>query len=478
MDRCRGRDYLRIGAGALAFTILTSGCQKNSDDTDKNDNVLPQRTAEADGIRWLLPEDPSCINGKSSVDITSATIYQWNGTAIEVKKVPFTGTGDADGAFKSQNVLGSLPNYAQTSVCNQIAGELSCDNDKKVSNDDIKALKICRSDATYVRDSLESVTLTSQYFTEAAYGFYNSILSKKSGLVQSIIIPQPRIKKEITKSDGTKSVQYDADNAAFTDTESDSLGKIGLFLVYPTTVNSFSKSGLNLWEVPFVMSHEFGHHVFHHYLGDASKKVGLNTNENFSLEGIFRSSNSRRTGTMSLTATSEAQFAIDGINETFADLFAYFAGNGVKDQVKGIDCLADSRDPASPVYADGNRKGMNADAIARYEGRMPAAKNKGCATPNFDGEHDIASALGQPIANFIELSFPNSDGKTRAQVLLAWLTKLDKLFLGPKSNIRIDNIVRELVLAVKEKAPLKANACAAFKANITGLPLATAACTP
>jgi hypothetical protein len=272
---------------------------------------------------------------------------------------------------------------------------------------------------------------------------------------------------------------YDSDNAAFTATTVDKLGKVGVFLIHPTSIKSFGKTGVNLWEVPFVMHHEFGHHVWRHYLKSAINSAGLRLSAITAIDGILPDARSRHRHEFGLTATtSNAQLALAGINETVADLFAYFAGNSAKDQLKGVELLNTTRDPGSPVYTDGSKKGMNADAIATYEGRMTPADNKDSATPNFDGEHDIAAALGQPIANFIELSFPNTDGRTRAQIMLDWLTRLDPLIRGTRTNIRIDNIVRELVLAVKAKAPLKADACEAFKANITGLPLATAACAP
>lgn len=69
-------------------------------------------------------------------------------------------------------------------------------------------------------------------------------------------------------------------------------------------------------------------------------------------------------------------------------------------------------------------------------------------------------------------------GAQRAEVLLNWAQKLDPLFRGSERDIRIDNIVKELVLAVKEKNGLKKDACDNLKPAITGLPLATAACDP
>ena len=361
------------------------------------------------------------------------------------------------------------------------SGDLSCVKNNSASNKDILTLKVCRADAVYSRDSLEAMTLTSHYFTENAYKFYDSIAGRKSGILPAVLLTQTKFKRHVTKDDGTTLDRFDVDNAAFADLDSTDLNKFGLFIIFPTSTKSFDESGLNLWEVPFVMRHEFGHHVFAHYLGSAVKSVGLKLNDSMSIDLILPGPTRQRprhTASFSLTAVTSAQFAVNGINETYADLFAYFAGDSAKDQLKGIKCLDAVRDPSRATYVDGSKKGIDENSIDIYEGRAFAAEKKDCAKPTFDDEHDIAAALGQPLAAFIETSYPGLTGAQRAEVLLNWAKKLNPLFRGSKRDIRIDNIVKELVLAVKEKNGLKKDACDNLKPAITGLPLATAACDP
>lgn len=462
--------------------LLATGCNPFSKDNNNNNNnnnaILPQRVAPSDGVRWLLPEDPACLDGKSSATLSQVTIYEWDGTQAHEKQVAMSSKNDSDYGFQTKNIFFSMLGYEKNQTCTYDADGLNCEDDKTQPKNDLKALRICHENGSYNRDSIEAMTVTAQYFTELSYDFYNSITGNKSGIVKSAILTQPRLKMHITRTSDKKVFdRYEVDNAGFTAMTIDSLGKIGLFMIHPTSVKSFDKGGVNLWEVPFVMHHEFGHHVFRHYLGSTADSIGLRLSDTGSIDGILPRPKTRSKNDLNLTdSTKLAQDAADGINETFADLFAYFTDNGVKDQLKGVECLDTSRDPSSPLYTDGKKKGLDSTAIDMYEGRKEAGTSEDCATPNFDDSHDIAAALGQPIAQFIEMSFPNVDAKTRARVLLSWAIRLNTLFTSTKSNIRIDNIVRELVLSVKDNTALRADACAAFKANITGLPLATAAC--
>ena len=473
------RSFIQLAA----LSLLTAGCgvlevKKNSGNID----VRRQETAPKGAIRWLVPEDQACIDNGQSVSLSEITIYEWDGSRINQKRVPFKAGAGTEKEFLSANVESSIINFSAVYNCSYKNNVRDCTTDTSASPEIYTAMRICRANGLYKRDSLEGMTLTSQYYTERAYGFYNSIPTGKPGLIKSILVPQPKRKRHVTQTDGTIVDEYDADNASFiTLPATEEFSEASLIMIDPTTTASFQKSPLNLWEVPFVMQHEFAHHVFNHYLGAAVQSLGLHLKARQSTSTIMPTSRTKHSPQFGLTtvdAPDNADYALKGINETFADLFAYFAGNSAKNQLKGVTCLDTSRDPSSSVTHAGSSKGLDKKRIDIYEGRATVVSNSDCREPQYDGEHDISAALGYPIAKFIEDSMPSSTGSARAAILLTWLTRLEPLIQKGRSSVTVDTIVRELVLAVKGQSQLKAAPCSEFRKQITGLPLASQACSP
>jgi hypothetical protein len=468
-----------VQATVLAQLLLTlSGCGLFTNPKKKTQDVQRTDAAPMEDVRRLTSEDPACLSGGKSVDVSEITIFEWDGSATSPKRVPFKGKPGEDTEFLSANILGSLLDFTKNYNCTNSVDSEACKLDTTVQAPQPTVFNMCRTSGAYGRESLESMTLTSQHFTEAAYSFYDSVAGRKSGIVKSILFPQPLFKRHLTKADGSVVDIYDTNNAAFSNrTLSTTQEKVGAFFIFPTSTKSFDASGLNLWEVPFVMHHEFGHHVLSHYLNDVLSSTSLSLESETSSDAILPSTSRQHPEFygLSLATNKASQFALDGINETFADLFAYFAGNGAQGQLKGVRCLDGTRDPSSPTTAGGTKKGLDASRVAIFEGREAALPRSTCSEPRFNDEHDIAAALGQPIATFIEDMTPSADGKGRAELLLNWATNLKTLVVIP-DRVNLDTLVLELVNAVKKKNPQVAAACAKFKDSITGLPKSTAAC--
>jgi hypothetical protein len=474
---------LSIQIATMISILANSACLpifgRGRDDKKTPDKViLPTETSPSSDLRWLVKEDPECVN---SVQVSEITIYEWDGRQTAAKKVPFIGSAGPDKEFVSTKVIGSLVGYQSHYNCKlSAAGAEDCAVDKSKSSTVGKGFSMCRANGTYGRDSLESLVLTTQYYTESAYRFYESIEgSRLPGIKKAILVPQPLFKRHYTRADGTTYDKIDVNNASFVSVPAtETQAELPVFFIYPTSLKSFAQSPVNLWEVPFVMSHEFGHHVLNHYIKKTLSLSSLSLAKDGSFESIMPMPSRKHPDqyALGLTAdTSAPQFALDGINETFADLFGYFAGGGAKNQLAGVRCLDVSRDPSSAVTAKGSPKGLDKARVDIYEGRASALETTECTEPQYDDEHDIATALGQPIASFIEDVTPSMSAMGRAEILLTWATKINTLVATP-SNVSLDTLVVELVKAVKLKNPLVAAACVNFKAAITGLPKASAAC--
>jgi hypothetical protein len=476
--------------------FATVSCHKDGG----SDGVKPQNDAALAEIRWLELEDPDCVNDKDKAGASaeSVTTYQWNGEKINESKISLSASTGSDSEFTTSNIIGTILNLKKSYDCKlDSSGERTCTS-RSIQQDETKVLKLCRPSMQYERDSLEAVAITSHAIVEDAYRFYQTLADTVAGLPKSIMVVQPRIERQYSKKNGDKINKYDADNAAFTSIElGKPASKYGLMLIYPSKKDSFAESGVNLWEVPFVLKHEFGHHVFHHYVKDSDSSdtasldaisddrlsnIGLAPRLSASrandISGILPSERSRIPRHDGFNLTSNATAALDGINETFADLFAYFAQESAANQVNLIKCLDKSRDPKSPRTRLGRLKELSTSYVDMYEGRKSALDQDDCGEPSFDDSHDIAMMMGYPLAKFIETATPNGVGKDRARHLINWAKEIQRVSDQSSSSVSLDTLVRALVVAVKPNVTSSdfVSACGELTAKITGLPLATASC--
>lgn len=461
----------------LSVVTFTSGCADVLQDILGQRKVRRSSTTIADDIRWLSLEDPSCVQAGVSLPITSVTAYIWDRDQITAAKVPFETTSSEDGRLSSKNIVGAILGVEGAESCTvSDKNDISCESMSTGKEDGAGLLKVCRSDGTYKRDSIEAMTLTAQYLAQESFKFYNAISGKKEGLLPAQIISQYKLRQEYKLSNGSVKTTYLADNAAFQPGESNDLPVS--FHLFPTSKSEFTNTGLNLWEVPFVVRHEFAHHIFDHYTGDATGEAGITQKLHFSRKNhsILPRGEGRPIG-VALSSAEVAVQAVNGINETFADLYAYFEAGAVPDQIKGVNCLDISRDPSSPTTAAGSPKGLTPSQVSIYEGKADAVPYINCFEPTYDDEHDIATALGYPLAQFIKVANSGASATDQAKILLMWATRMNNLIDTSPDSVSVDTLVRELVLTLKTDASKSVgSACIELKRQITGLPLATAAC--
>jgi hypothetical protein len=320
------------------------------------------------------------------------------------------------------------------------------------------------------------MTLTTAHLTEKAFAFYNSISGSLSGLESLSLLIQPKIVRSVTDEDGQTKAAVLANNAGFSIVKGTDKKRRPFFVIFPTSMRSFAESPVNLWEVPFVMSHEFAHYIFYRHVGETARASGLSISQGHGLSFINKMPWSKQPGGLNLAAGSNvAQLALDGINETFADLFAYFSGNSAKEQLAGVSCLDVSRDPSSPVTKGNSSKGLSTWQMDIYEGRAEAPEVSDCYEPTYDGEHDIATALGYPLARFIEQSTPNASAHERAKLLLDWAKRMQELAAYGAGGLTVDTLVQQLILTAKSTLDIS-TACGELKPLITGLSRSTREC--
>ncbi len=458
----------------LVSSVILSSCGALGFKKDSDDVQSPQ-LVQSDDVMLLAPEDPACMDNGKSVSLSSFQIWQWNGASAVAKTVPLSLRAGSQQQIYSAGVAAALFDAQIERTCDYNAGDVSCKDGKVIQQP--RVVKICRSTGSYGRESIESMTLTSQYMAESARSFYMGLTSAKSSILDAQLVIQPREVWHLTNvKSGRKADLMQSDNAAFSmATKSDDPG---LFWVYPTAKKSFAKSPLHLWEVPFVMRHEYGHNVFHNHVQTAADSVGLKAYEDgSSLEHIMRNVPTGKSKDLMLAEKTQQQKDLSGLNELFADLFAYYNGDAAADQLKGVVSLDTTRDPSSKYTAGGTKKVWTQSEADIYRGIASAQKTSDSSEPDFTDVHDIATAFGYNMAQLMEASLAGKSSAVKADVLLKWLDALSAHILAKGSAITLDSMTAEMVkVIVANKSGDVATACSAFAANMSGLPISIAAC--
>jgi hypothetical protein len=455
---------------AICFSFALNSCgvlnKKSSDD------VQEVREVALDELMLFSAEDPGC---GTSVNVTNPLVWRWDGTSASQIEVPAELTPGPDGELSSKGVLGSISNLSTESSCT-VSDNSDLDCGEIRIKDEGKILKSCRPNGDYARESLEAVSLASQVLLSEAAAFYQTIPESKRSVSDSILLVQRLDIIHRTKGPLKKTLAI-SDNASFAKSAK---SENSIFSVYPTAKKTFQESGVHLWEVPFVLSHEYGHNVFNAHLGHALKTVGVKIFRHESINGILSDRYTVPRDMFNLSESDRAERAFGGVNELFADLFAYYAGKGASGQLKGVHSLETTRDPSSAVTKAGVPKIFGPSELDIFEGRAePIKKSNG--DPEFDSIHDIAAALGYPIAKLLDDSTPGATNMDRIAVLIKSLNKLAAEVVSTRSSAKsLDEILAVIVRTISENKTVAAaesgKVCSDFQALVPGLERTAAAC--
>lgn len=476
--------------------ILMSGCRELGQRLNliPDDDVGEGNSVDISKLMLFEVEDQNCQSQKSSVRVDQSKAWIWNGQSVDQQTVTLNGNNGTEGALATSAVVGSVYGYQSSTECT-FDGATTCQGGQVVG--EVKVLHICRGDGNYRRDSFESVALTTQYILDRARFFYQSIVDAKSSIKPSLSLIHPIAEQRITiKKDGRKVNVVDSDNAAFT-SSNDSSFEYTFFLVYPTSKENFALTGLNLWEVPFVMSHEYGHAVFLHYVGAAANASGVDLTPNFDVDwggplGGFSVADSTQISgskfgsnqrSLEYRLTNRTGMALRGVNELFADLFGSYVNGSAPNLLKGVDCLDVSRDLTSDKTIKGQVKQWTAEASRIYAGEgepISRPDRSFCGEPSFAGEHDVALMLGFPIGRFLISLFPTATSEVRASVLLSWADQIKNHIASVGEGVTVDSLTKLLIQVSMQRSSLptvdKSQACSLLRPLISGLPESSAAC--
>lgn len=484
----------------LSSLALAAGCGSRSHKDDKDDDGGVQQTNVATPFGYEL-EDPACQDGAGEADIGAQEINTWNGQAFVAESFPFAVNGTT--SVNSAHIDGTLYGYHErtTQTCTvDAANNISCEAKKKreVLSEE-RDLKLCRKNGPYKRESIEGVTLSSIANIERAYSKYKAVPGGKD-LARATLLVMPNYEEVINASQPSTGkkvavAQSLTDNAAFAAIPgSGGADDTLVFVIFPrskelTKDNAWKE--VRLWEIPWVMAHEFSHQIFYtHYskfhtdtaktggglaaLPEALRIWGVGGQHGMDAGELgfrpeFRAPRYDLSNDVAAKRSVKTGDSLAAVNEGFADLMATYLLGGAKDTdpTANLPCLAGSRNPHAKDFADGKAKIMTDAVRATWFSTTPKERKDVCDT-SFQDEHHIGAIFAYGVDALLQLGFTaETTDEERAGAALRWLAAFDaeraKVASASAEDVFVLALKGALAAAKGDAATLKKEQCDVVK---------------
>lgn len=443
---------------SVQILIFFTGCAPRIEEK-KNDSLGPKQIESWDLLAEdYFVEDLACQDETGLEAVGDQDIHQFGGGSTQPRSHSFQDFSSAE-SFQGPGFDQSIYNFQQQSKCTETAGAETCESGSRIVSP-AKKLKICKRNANFARASIEGVALSSVSSLDGANKFYLTIPNARPALKEATVIVLPIVEKIVTKknTDGSE-ISFRSlltDNLAFT---SNFDGRPA-FVVFPKSRNAVSKGrwqNLNLWELPWGMTHEFGHHVFRSHTGIEKLPGTLTTVHGLQFGTPIHSINFDETtesepGFSLAARTSGAEEVFSSINEGYADLYAYFALGQSSELTKGVDCFAVNRDITSAQFVNGAAKSLNTSVLEIFNASEPVKANS-CDGPNFQDVHSIGAVIAHGVMLLYRsrAAVSGADSAQQAGWLLAWAEAIgDAVRAGGRKAVTLDDMLKLAIKGVAE----------------------------
>lgn len=370
----------------------------------RRENVAPDTYADRTFANDYFLQDEKCQKSPRKSSISSSPIYVWQGDKTRSIETQFDNVYNSD-SLSSNLIANTWFRYHQRKNCTRDENGEVCDSNLEIVHNRTK-LRVCGNNDGYKRNSIEAVALTGIANLDQSYSFYSSLGNSKD-MQKANLLVLPKIEKKITNNDGRDDEsEFTADNLTYTS----SFEGAPLFVIYPKSVASVKRGfwkNLNLWEIPWAVAHEFGHHVFWTHSRYASTSNLMKSHEPF-VHGFSLSGG--------MTKIQRA------VGEGFADLYAYYTLGGRQGYTDGIECFENDRDIGSDVFIDGTFKALNESVVGEFF-KLESSSVTTCLKPNFSEVHALGAVLARGIDQVFEADVGDS-AAAKAELLLQWSEKL------------------------------------------------------
>lgn len=418
----------------LCFISLNIGCRVDSKSPDHGIVGNHFDTADELNVQEVFPlENPDCQSVKGLDHVGRFQVDIHAQSESEEKYIPdLTSREKLQASGIASVIYGQRIQVEATGQFTSSSGKVSVTENKTRVLDQGKALKICETD--FSESSFERQALTTVAHVKGAIEFFNQHRQALKP-VEINLLPEKKVHLTVPGSAKKYYVYFDGNNASYSFNNGNPV--ITLLRRIRKPDKYFDAK---LWTSQFVISHEYGHHIF--ALEALSELTSSSISEILRLSHIHRenmhhkldvqySGSLFKTGEDDLygfnlkssateSALDEMLISISALNEAFADLFSYFANEERSGLVDGISSLEVSRDLKSSYFADGSSKLLTSrhvqDLVTQQKSSM------------FRDNHIVGAVFAYTFATMLEKHSRKMD------VLLRWLDLMDLRFKALKKN--------------------------------------------
>ena len=443
--------------GVLALNV--SGCGVRVDTDKDSDRDVQQTTADAAFAEQYFVDDLECMKGDGGV-VTRAPVHMWQGDSSRPINYTFNDTS-ARASLRGPSISESYYGLHQRAACTVEGGEVVCDG-KATLEQEPKALKLCRPEGPYERASVEGVALASYANLATAYEFYVSLPDHSPTLLKSRMLVLPTIEK-VYEQNGVTKRSVSTDNLAYTP----EFAGQPAFIIYPKGRRAKQDGlweGLNLWELPWAMAHEYGHHIFRTHTGVTSlgdEEGAKSINAPLPIQS-FDDEN-----TSGLRSVSGTEYW-GATNEGYADLFSYYTFGAEAGLVKGVDCFDQNRATESGSFANGDLKRLDDEIMNVFMSSTKAERSEGCKNPYYQDIHAIGAIIAYGVNRLFDTAVKADQGAAaapaKAALLLAWAERLGAVAKATAAaNLNFDLILSEALQVTTDAGATRADVCAVMQ---------------
>jgi hypothetical protein len=383
----------------VALVMLVAGCGEDRRvERSQPPEITTERVSLEPPAKHYFIADSDCQAGSSEHQFTRLPTYQLGARGLTPVEVDVPGL-ISQKSLSSQSVAHTIFGRVYERRCDQNTPQGRQCLDKygtplawTYSDADTRYLRVC-SDRRFDRDSYEGIAQASIAAIEKAR---NSIM-RATNLA---LVPEP-VTLEILPTYRSIYAGYPSPSAANRRIDYVKYITNNLFYspsskmisVYPETDDTYQRllTGAvpsHLWESPFVLAHEFGHHV------EASIAAASNA-----VLAVEWSPITHQYELLSLTTGTNDDLAylrlmLGALSEAFADLVGYYSEQGETAAINRLPTLAVDRDPTSSRYGDGSDK-IFSDALVNL-----------LKDPRFEGErspHRVGAIFAYAIARQFQI---------------------------------------------------------------------------
>jgi hypothetical protein len=380
-------------------------------------------------LRFLELADPVCQRGDVTTgNLVEATVTHWQQGHLGQNPIEIGGLSIAGAPLSTPSVAQVMINGVFRRSCDsQQAAPPQCMKDGQLAPGWSQispgtALKICGRSPTPPRASIEHQALTATIMVERTAQLVRRHMPANRPLGPLMILASPRFESHWTPW------QVDGMSGAYEMLFADNLAYFGPTNVTPPylallpsrsrpdadrsvdrSVDRFEDQPY-LWELPFVVAHEYGHHVEH--------SLGI---DHFA---------------------APRSITRQAVSEGFADLIGFAAHGGPDvDPLAGVPCLAADRSPASSHFSGGAPKIMTASLLRSLDTTAPRTMTHSLAAPCQGvlpySPHGLGAVFAFWVREFAMLT-PHFDEDPHGHLIelsIAWLQKTEeRLGTGNPSN--------------------------------------------